>query len=207
VAITFDDGYDDNFQYAFPLLLKYGLTATFFVTVGLIEKDSDVIARFRRQRQSSYDHIRPMEWFQLRDLSKAGMECGAHTFSHPNLALLNPVAASIELRRSKEIMEERLGEPVKSMAYPFGKPGRHFTPETRDLAARAGYKYAAAVLCRNVTPDDSQLAVPRMLVARDNRQTLYEKIFGAWDIIGTWQEKAPLWLAKAVSPADFRAET
>jgi len=205
VAITFDDGYADNYEYAFPLLEKYGLVATFFVTVGLVEKDSAVVGRFQRQRRSSYEHIRPMDWFQVCEMSKAGMEFGAHTYSHPNLAVLNPPAAGAELRRSKQIMEDRLGRSVTLMAYPFGKPNRHFTPETMDLAAEAGYRYAAAILWRTVTPRDSRLAVQRILVARDDQRTLREKIFGAWDIIGTWQEKAPLWLAKKVSPEDFRS--
>ena len=204
VAITFDDGYADNYEYAFPLLQKHGLVATFFVTVGLVEKDSAVVNRFQLQRESLYGDIRPMEWLQMREMAKAGMEFGAHTYSHPNLAVLNSRAANAELHRSKEIMEQRLSQPITLMAYPFGKPNRHFTLATQDLAAEVGYTDAAAVLWRAVTAKDSRLAIPRMLVARDDQRTLREKILGAWDIIGAWQEKAPMWLAKIVSPDDFR---
>src|SRR6185312_15111586 len=60
VAITFDDGYLDNFEYAFPLLQKYHLAATFFVTTGLIEKNPEIINRFQLIRRSVFKDICPM---------------------------------------------------------------------------------------------------------------------------------------------------
>jgi peptidoglycan/xylan/chitin deacetylase (PgdA/CDA1 family) len=204
VSITFDDGYEDNYEYAFPLLQQYRIPATFFVTVGLVEKDPAVVERFQMLRQCDYKHIRPLEWRQMDEMRKEGMEFGVHTYSHPNLARLKRDAAERELKRSKDIMEERLGKQISLMAYPFGKPKRHFTEETIELVANIGYEYAAAIAFRAVRVSDSPFDIPRFFVTMDPLGILREKVWGAWDVVGYWQEKAPLWLAKMISPADFK---
>jgi peptidoglycan/xylan/chitin deacetylase (PgdA/CDA1 family) len=203
VAITFDDGYLDNYEFAFPLLHDRRLPATFFLTAGLIEKDPAVLARTQMLGRSTYDDVRPLEWDQVRTMHAAGMEIGAHTYSHPNLAVLSRSKARDELCRSKQIIEERLGQPVWSMAYPFGKPGRHFTDETATLVEEAGYKYACAVLFRGVRASDSPLAIPRLVATGDSVEGIRGKVLGAWDVIGLWQEKCPLPIARLVSPEDF----
>lgn len=203
VAITFDDGHADNYEYAFPLLQKHAIPATFFVTVGLLEKDPAVVQRFQLQRQACYEDIRPLEWSQVRDMCKAGMELGSHTYSHPNLARLERPAARMELRRSKEVMEQRLGQSIVLLAYPYGKPKRHFTAETECLVAESGYKDAAAILFRAVRSSDSRLAMPRFFATGDSLTTLEGKVNGDWDFLGWWQERAPLAVAKLVAPADF----
>lgn len=194
ISITFDDGYADNYEYAFPLLCRYGVPATFFLTVGFIEHDPRAMATFRGLAQGQ--DARPLEWSQIREMRHAGMEFGTHTFSHPNLALLEAAAAEGEIRRSKAIMEDRLGERISSTAYPFGKPKRHFTPETMDIVSKAGHDCAAAIMFRSVRAEPSRYAVPRFYVAGDSVRTLQEKVFGAWDLLGLWHERAPAFLQR-----------
>jgi peptidoglycan/xylan/chitin deacetylase (PgdA/CDA1 family) len=203
VAITFDDGYADSYEHAFPLLQKHEMPCTFFLTVGLLERAPKAVERFRLLRRSSYEDIRPLTWSQVLEMRRCGMEIGAHTFSHPNLARLDRKDVEVELKRSKEIIEQHLGEGVTLMAYPFGKPGRHFHSETAQIAAESGYEYGASVLCKRVEPGCPRLSVPRFIVSRDSLETLSDKVHGAWDLVGVWQEKAPLWMAKIVSPRDF----
>jgi len=203
IAITFDDGYLDNYEYAFPLLHERGLTSTFFVTAGLLEKDSKVLERFAQLRATDTNAIRPMEWHHVRAMHANGMEIGAHTYSHPNLARLPRDAAREELLSSRSIIEQRLGTAVRSVAYPFGKPERHFTAETVSLAEEVGYQYACQVLFRGVRASDSRFRIPRFFVRGDSIKELKAKIAGAWDPVGVWQEKGPLWLARRVSPGDF----
>jgi peptidoglycan/xylan/chitin deacetylase (PgdA/CDA1 family) len=205
VAITFDDGYGDNHEYAFPILREFAVPATFFITVGLVELQRDVIERLQSLRAAAFPDVRPLTWQQIQEMREVGLSFGSHTYSHANLALLDRGAAQRELVSSREILEARLGERVTTLAYPFGKPRRHFTDETMDLAAEAGYTDAAAVLFRAVRPSDSRLGVPRFFVTRDNVESLQNKVCGSWDFLGWWQEKAPTWAARIVSPADFRA--
>jgi len=191
-AITFDDGFADNYEYAFPLLHQHGLPATFFLTVGLLEKNPIVLERLRDLWGAQAEEIRPLTWSAVREMRRAGMEMGAHTYSHPNLAQLDRRAAELEARRPKEIIEDRLGEPVRIMAYPFGKPKSHFTKETIEVVSGAGYEYAAAVTWRGIHPSDSHFRIPRFTCTGDSICTLRDKVSGAWDLLGAWQERAPV---------------
>lgn len=200
VAVTFDDGYADNYEYAFPLLSKWCVPTTFFVTVGLLERDPGVIRRFCLWRNdASYEDVRPLEWNQVKEMMRAGMEVGSHTYSHANLARLDPASVEVELRLSKEILQERLGERINMMAYPFGRPKLHFTRESVEVARRVGYEYGAAVVFRGVQESDSPFAIPRFFVTRDEINVLKEKVLGTWDLLGRWHETAPLWLMRMVS--------
>lgn len=200
VALTFDDGYVDNYEYAFPLLLQHAVPATFFVTAGFLEGDPAVAERFRAFHPAELGFIRHLEWSQVREMCRAGMDFGTHTYSHPNLARLNRAAVERELIRSKAILEDRLGEPIRAMAYPFGKPACHFTRETMGVATDVGYAYAAAIACRPVRAAHSPFAVPRFFVTGDNVETLRDKILGAWDLLGLWHERGG-WLAQVHASA------
>ena len=131
------------------------------------------------------------------------MDMGAHTLTHPKLARLGRKEIEVELKRSKQIIEDHLGESVTLMAYPYGVPGRAFHHEIFEVVAQAGYEYAASILFKGVDPGCSKLNVPRFTVDHDLLDTLSEKIRGTWDLVGLWQEKAPLWMAKALSPEQF----
>jgi peptidoglycan/xylan/chitin deacetylase (PgdA/CDA1 family) len=204
VAITFDDGYADNHEFALPLLRQYRMPATIFVTAGLIDGDPVVRARFQELRGTSAADIRPLEWSQIRELRAEGLEIGGHTYSHPNLIRLDRSRIERELRVSKEILEDRLETTIDLLAYPFGKPRRHFDQTTVEVARETGYSQAAAVLFRAVRQRDSPLALPRFFTTRDSVADLAAKVRGDWDYLGLWQEKAPPAVAKIMSPADFR---
>jgi peptidoglycan/xylan/chitin deacetylase (PgdA/CDA1 family) len=204
VLLSFDDGYADNFEHAFPALLDHGVQATFFVTTGLLEDDPATVERFVRERACPRADIAPMTGAQMREMRAAGMHFGSHTRTHRNLAGLEPLDAARELRLSKERLEQELQAPCRMLAYPYGKPDIHFTSRaTLPLLRHHGYVLGAAVLARGIRPADDPLAVPRFLATRDDVQALDAKIRGSWDIVGAWQERAPVRLQRLVSPADF----
>jgi peptidoglycan/xylan/chitin deacetylase (PgdA/CDA1 family) len=202
-AITFDDGYGDNHSYALPLLVKYGVTATFFITAGFIERDPAVLERFEQLLQCGPESIVPLDWTQVRELRASGMDIGSHTYSHPNLARLSRSQTEEELRRSKDLISDRLSAAIDLFAYPFGKPRIHFTPTTMEVVCATGYRAAAAVTFRGVSESDPVFNIPRFFNDADTVAKLEAKIGGAYDLIGWWQEHAPFGMMQVVSPLDF----
>ena len=200
VAVTFDDGFIDNYQYAWPLLLEYEVPATFFVTTGLIEGTPAVKDRFMRMLSATEEEVAGLTWSQLREMLASGMEVGAHSVSHGNLAREDAPTVRRELEEAKDLLETRLEQPVLSFAYPFGKPKHHFTPATMELVKEAGFETAAAVHHRGIRPHENPLHVPRFSITGDDLGTLSAKVEGRLDALGIWQEKAPRWLSHLVSP-------
>jgi peptidoglycan/xylan/chitin deacetylase (PgdA/CDA1 family) len=204
VAITFDDGYEDNHSYALPILLKWRAPATFFVTTGFIERDPAVLQRFEGLLRCASTDVVPLDWRQVRELCAAGMDVGSHTHSHPNLGRLSRMQARDELRISKDVIGEQLALPVTLFAYPFGKPRVHFTAATVEIVRSTGYQIAAAVTFRSVKRSDSMFSVPRFFTDGDSIEKLSAKVRGDYELVGWWQEYAPLPVLRMVSPMDFQ---
>jgi peptidoglycan/xylan/chitin deacetylase (PgdA/CDA1 family) len=203
VALTFDDGYEDNHRFALPTLLKHSIPATFFVTTGFVDGDPAVRERFARLWRCSPDAVTPMSWDQVREIHSSGLEVGSHSVTHANLARAPRSRLADELRGSRDLVSDRLGVEIDMLAYPFGKPRSHVTPAVVDAARVAGYRLAVAVTFRAVRPSDSPLRLPRLFADGDTIDKLRDKIEGAYDPIGAWQEHAPLPLVRLVSPRDF----
>ena len=191
VAVTFDDGYEDNLSQALPIAGKVPLTL--FVTVEPVLDGGrfwwDEIAgvepglrtklhtrlkglpsRERKGRLASMvstwqaGYGRPMTVDELRDLaSRPSVGIGAHTLSHPSLALLPAVEQERELSEARTRLEELLGRPVTLLAYPFGKPG-DVSDDTLDLARRAGYRAAFTTVPGRLVPSSPAFALPRLTV-------------------------------------------
>jgi len=207
VALTFDDGYRDNYDYAFPLLMKWRIPATFFVTVGLIEHDPSVMRRFQHLRQTDMHELAPLTWAHVREMNAAGMEFGAHTYSHPNLMYVRPSQYVSEFQEARARLEDQLGHTVSGFAYPFGQPRCHFTTEHVELVRQFGYAYAVTVVWRGVGTGDARWTLPRFSVRNDDVRTLTDKVNGGWDVVGHMHERLPSWVNRVIAPGAFRAST
>lgn len=133
VAVTFDDGYKDNFENAAPILLKYGIPATFFVTSGYI--NSQRVFSWDREQDSKFPL---MSWDDVRSLSRMGFDIGSHTINHVNLGKVSSQEAREELYGSKAQIEDEVGKPVNTFAYPFGRKDC-IRKDVIDIVKEAGY--------------------------------------------------------------------
>ena len=200
VAITFDDGFADNHEYALPLLAEHRLPATFYVTAGLVMRSPAVMARFARLWGADERDVEGLTWGQIREMQAAGMVFGSHTTTHPNLPSLDIASARRELGLSKTILEDRLGTAITTFAYPFGKPKHNVNLVTRDLVREAGFTSAATVNYRAVHLGDDPFRIPRFSVTGDSVEELAVKVAGGMDVLGVWQQRAPRWLSHLISP-------
>jgi len=204
VLVTFDDGYRDNFEHAFPILKRHGIPGLFFISTGHVDgrrlfwweqlslfvrrspleravleyprhRELDLssptaraavvralnrtvkdtygldVDRFVRQVAEACqvpwtdaeateiaDRVL-MTWNQVRQMRGAGMGIGSHTHTHRVLNTLAAGDLDQELRGSRAILEQRLGEPVTSIAYPVGKSIAGL-PWVKQALAGAGYE-------------------------------------------------------------------
>lgn len=154
VALTFDDGYADFHETVLPLLQRHGCTATVFVTTGWLDDAG--------AHRAGDPLDRMMAWSQVVECAAAGVEIGAHSHSHPELDQLPDGLLAEELSLSKVLLEERLGAPVPTVAYPFG----YWSPRVRDAVRSAGFRHAAAVANRLAGAGQDGYALPRLTVRR-----------------------------------------
>lgn len=120
VALTFDDGYRDNFDWMFPILSRYGAKATIYLA-----PDIDGIERLTDE--------------QIQIMSRSELvEFGAHTMTHINLQKVDREVADREIRESKKAVERIVGRPCQTFAYPYGR----YHPEHVSMVAASGYTTA-----------------------------------------------------------------
>jgi peptidoglycan/xylan/chitin deacetylase (PgdA/CDA1 family) len=157
VVITFDDGLADFQTGAFPILLRYGFRATLYITTGYIGGTSTWLACVGEGE-------RPMlNWDQVRALHANGIECGAHTRTHPQLDIIPIRDARNEIFSSKEVLEHQLNSKVSTFAYPHG----YHSAAVRKAVQDAGYTSACAVKHAMSGIHDDLFALARINIAAD----------------------------------------
>ena len=134
VAVTFDDGYLDNYTNAAPILMRHGIPAAFFVSTGII----DTNGRFPHDVERRNPHIPLMKWDHLRMMRQWGFTIGSHTAHHIDCAAETEEVVRSELAESRDALKRELGITHPLLAYPYG--GRqHMTPLRLELVKEAGY--------------------------------------------------------------------
>lgn len=148
VVVTFDDSYLSVLNLAAPILDRLGMVGTVFVPTSFAGGSAPM-------QWPGIDHwlegpfageLTPMSWEQLRELAASGWEIGSHTCTHPRLPEIDDESLSRELTASRDEIQRHLGDPCRSLAYPYGDHDERVVRATRE----AGYE-AAAILSQRLT--------------------------------------------------------
>lgn len=154
IVLTFDDGYLDNYKYAFPLLKKYQFTGTIFLVSNLVGKTNrwdEVLGRPSNPL---------MDWPQIKEMEKYGVEFGSHTMTHPHLGAIPLKRARKEIVQSKHDLEKKLGHPVSTFCYPYGSYNHRVTK----IVSEAGFKAATVVELGRNTASTNPFQLKRIRV-------------------------------------------
>ncbi|MCR4411891.1 MAG: polysaccharide deacetylase family protein [Thermoguttaceae bacterium] len=134
VSITFDDGYSDNCREALPWLVREGIPCTYFVTLRNMltgEPFPHDLAMGKALTPNTLDEVRAM--------ATSGIEIGAHSDTHPNLAeVVDPEQLRREIVLARDELERLIRRPVRYFAFPFGQP-EHLDRRAMAMAREAGY--------------------------------------------------------------------
>ncbi len=124
VILTFDDGYADNYEKAFPILKEFGFTATIYIITNTIDKSQGYLTAE-----------------QIREMAAYGITMGSHTCGHEELDKLSYEAQLENIRKSRETLENILGKEVRHFAYPIGL----YNENTLKALREAGFKTAVTM--------------------------------------------------------------
>lgn len=145
VMITFDDGYEDNFLNATPILKKYNIPAIFFISTGLLGKE--------------HKGMKVMDWEQIKKISEDALfEVGCHATSHKKLHKMERIDVAREIQESKDILEQRLNKNVRLFAYPNGR----YNDMVLKVVEEFGFDFAFSVKPRRLDKGFDKLVVPRL---------------------------------------------
>ena len=153
VALTFDDGFRDNYENAFPLLIEKKRPAALFVVVNWVGQD---------------DYL---NWQEIRELSRQGVLIGSHSLSHRWLPdIEDSRELEHEIASSKKKIEDKIGQGVKHFCYPVGGVSKRVT----ELVQKVGYRAAWVAGARpNIHPKNSSLCIRRQKVTPSDSNLIH----------------------------------
>ena len=173
VVVTFDDGYLDNLTNAVPILRRYAIPATIFVTARFADGSA------RHPRYADEAGRLHLDWNEIAALAKEpGISIGSHTLTHPFLSRLDSNTAREEIAGSREEIARHTGKEVEFFCYPSGD----FTSREEQIVAEAGYRAAVSVHPGANRNTNHRFALRRTEVTdRDSARELRLKLQGAYD--------------------------
>lgn len=152
VVLTFDDGFQNFYTDAFPVLSEHNFTATVFLVTDFCGTYNDWAGNPPELPRSKV-----LSWEEIREMDRYGIEFGSHTRTHPDLTKLSVEKIESEMSESKQAIEDALGRKVETFAYPFG---RHNTKIKQ--IARKNFTAACSTNLGKVWPDSDFFSLNRL---------------------------------------------
>jgi peptidoglycan/xylan/chitin deacetylase (PgdA/CDA1 family) len=173
VVITFDDGFRNFYSSAFSILSDFGFVATVFLPTGLIN-----------DQRLQWKGADLMTWAEVRELQALGIRFGSHTVSHPELDRLDEEQIEREVGESKETLEDKLGVPVESFAYPYAFPENNpaLTKRLSEILKKHSYQNGVSTVIGRAQSCDNPFFLPRLPVNTwDDSRLFQTKLEGGYD--------------------------
>ncbi len=156
VGVTFDDGYQNVYDNALPVLTELGFSSTNFIVSGELDGENTWA------QHTGSPKAKLMCADGLRHWVQSGQEIGSHTVSHVRLAQVDPEQARLQIQQSKQDLEQLLQQEITSFAYPYGS----YNSQAQALVAAAGYRQAVTTERGLAQANDSVHALPRVTILR-----------------------------------------
>ena len=173
VVITFDDAFRNFYTQAFPLLSRYGFKATVFVPSRLVGNQTSILGPEPL-----------MTWDEIREVSRHGVAVGSHSESHSDLYRADLRTLEHEVKFSKTAIEDSIGRPVGSFAYPFAFPehDKDFCRRYSSLLEESGYDHGVTTVIGRASRSHSRFILPRLPInSHDDLALLAAKLKGDYD--------------------------
>ncbi|AKJ30624.1 polysaccharide deacetylase family protein [Caldimonas brevitalea] len=154
VVLTFDDGYQNFKEHAWPVLQRHGFPASVFIVTEQSGRHAGWLA-------ADFTPAPLMDHATLRQLAREGVNFGSHTLNHRRLSQLDETQQRREIFDSKAALEDVLGQPVPDFCYPYGD----YDPRARDLTAEAGYRLGLTCIRGAANTADNAFEIPRKAIS------------------------------------------
>ncbi|MDO4589513.1 MAG: polysaccharide deacetylase family protein [Fusobacterium sp.] len=181
IMLTFDDGYEDNYKIAFPILKKYNFSCIIYLVSHLDYNKWDVEVPENPEKKFTL-----MTMDMIKEMQDYGIEFGGHTMNHPRLAHIPLERAREEILTSKAVLEEKLQEKLTSFAYPYGD----LNEDVKSIVREAGYSFAVATDSGDLSFAEDLFQIRRIgIFPTNNMLNFRRKVKGNYNFIKIKREK------------------